>query len=370
MGSDIPADLAFLERVRAELASTSYDEAREVRDKAEAVLHYLRRIGVASEVQNRVAEIKLRSERRLGLLLGSMPRVQPGKYPRGETSHDGTNGLPSLSDLGVSRNQSSRWQLIASLPEGLFESHVAKTKGSGQMLTSAGVLRLARQVRAHRAAEEPVVVPAAGGRVSSSLEELVQSEERFGCVYADPPWAYRNQGTRAATSNHYPTMTIEDIASMPVADLVLPDAHLHLWVTNAFLFEAEFIIRSWGFEPVSSFVWVKPTMGLGNYWRLAHEFLLLGVRGDAEFRDHSVRSWVREPRGEHSAKPEVVRTLVEQVSPGPYLELFGRRPERGWTVFGNQVGGTSVGGTACRSPLGEVGPAFPEEEDPDGEESI
>ncbi|HEX9792581.1 MAG TPA: hypothetical protein VGC54_01220 [Planctomycetota bacterium] len=77
-----------------------------------------------------------------------------------------------------------------------------------------------------------------------------------------------------------------------------------------------------------------------------------------------------EPRGEHSAKPEVVRTLVEQVSPGPYLELFGRRAERGWTVYGNQVGGTSVGRTACGSPLGEDGRAFPEEEEPVGEESI
>jgi N6-adenosine-specific RNA methylase IME4 len=338
MSSDMPADLVCLERARTEIVEASYEEAREVRNKAEAVLHYVRRIGVATDMQNRVAEIKLRSERRLGVLLGAMPRRGPGQYPRGETSPDGTDGSvpPSLKELGISRNQSSRWQLIASVPERLFDAHLARMKGSGKLLSSAGVLRLARKLRVHARATDPMVVEG-DARAACSLEELLRRGEQFGCVYADPPWPYRNQGTRAATSNHYPTMSLEDIASLPVEELVLPSAHLHLWVTNAFVFEAEFIIRSWGFEPVSSFVWVKPTIGLGNYWRSAHEFLLLGVRGKAAFRDHSVRSWIREPRGEHSKKPEVVRTLIEQVSPGPYLELFGRRPERGWTVFGNQI---------------------------------
>jgi N6-adenosine-specific RNA methylase IME4 len=32
-----------------------------------------------------------------------------------------------------------------------------------------------------------------------------------------------------------------------------------------------------------------------------------------------------------------VRRLVEEVSPGPYLELFGRCITPGWTVLGNQI---------------------------------
>ena len=97
------------------------------------------------------------------------------------------------------------------------------------------------------------------------------------------------------------------------------------------------VMGAWGFEYKSMLVWLKPQMGLGNYWRLAHEFLLLGVRGGLAFQDHAQKSWIVESRAGHSQKPETVRGLVEKVSPGPRLELFGRRAVPGWTVYGDQV---------------------------------
>lgn len=169
------------------------------------------------------------------------------------------------------------------------------------------------------------------------LGALVGRGLRFGAIYADPPWLYGNQGTRGATSNHYGGMSVEEIAAMPVRDLAADNAHLHLWTTNAFLFDCKAIMEAWGFEYKSCFVWVKPQIGMGNYWRLAHEFLLLGVRGSCPFKDRSQISWLQEPRTKHSAKPESVRKLIELVSPGPFLELFGRRVAPGWTVWGNQI---------------------------------
>lgn len=162
--------------------------------------------------------------------------------------------------------------------------------------------------------------------------------QKFGCIYADPPWKYGNQSTRAATDNHYQTMGIDDICSMPVKELAADDAHLHLWTTNAFIREAFDVIEAWGFEYRSMFVWVKPQMGIGNYWRVSHEILLLGIRGNAKrFRNRSLKSWAEFPRGRHSAKPEEIRVMIEKCSPGPYLELFGRALIDGWTVFGNQI---------------------------------
>ena len=69
------------------------------------------------------------------------------------------------------------------------------------------------------------------------------------------------------------------------------------------------------------------------------EFLLFGVRGTLPFQDHTIRSWQVARRTEHSRKPFLFRGLIEQVSPGPYLELYGReeQPNTGWTVYGNQV---------------------------------
>ena len=162
-------------------------------------------------------------------------------------------------------------------------------------------------------------------RAVSDLAELRDAGGRFRTIYADPPWRYENGGTRGAARRHYRTMPLDEIAGLPVADLAEPEAHLHLWTTNAFLFEARDVMEAWGFECKSALVWLKPEMGLGNYWRLAHEFLLLGVRGGLAFQDHAQKSWIVESRAGHSQKPETVRALVEKVRPGPRLELFGRR---------------------------------------------
>jgi N6-adenosine-specific RNA methylase IME4 len=170
------------------------------------------------------------------------------------------------------------------------------------------------------------------------LSVLAASGRRFGCLYADPPWLYDNQGTRASTGNHYQGLTVDELCALPVMDLAADNAHLHLWITNAFLFDAPRIFAAWGFEFRSMFAWVKPQMGIGNYWRNSHEILLTAVRGDAKrFNDHSMISWMEFDRGVHSAKPQEVRAMVERASPGPYLEMFARSPVPNWTVWGNQI---------------------------------
>lgn len=175
------------------------------------------------------------------------------------------------------------------------------------------------------------------GCVTRSLEALARRGLRFGTVYADPPWAYQNTAARGAAEDHYRTMTLTDICGLAVPELLAPKAHLHLWTTAVFLPDAFEVIRAWGFTYKSCFVWVKPLIGCGNYWRLAHEFLLLGVRGRTPFRDKSERSWQEMSRGRHSGKPERLRSVIERVSPGPYLELFGRKPVDGWVVFGDTI---------------------------------
>lgn len=176
----------------------------------------------------------------------------------------------------------------------------------------------------------------AESKTTCDLKEL--AGQKFGTIYADPPWAYGNQGTRAATGNHYGTMSIKDICDLPVRDLVADDAHLHLWTTNSFLRESFELIDAWGFEYKSCAVWVKPQMGIGNYVRVSHEFLMIAVRGNAKsFIKKNVMSWFEHPRTKHSAKPDYWRRVIQENSPGPYLELFGREQIPGWTVFGNQI---------------------------------
>lgn len=182
-------------------------------------------------------------------------------------------------------------------------------------------------------------------RAVENLQSLIDAGEKFGTIYADPPWEYSNQATRSAAFKTYrvdevtkkSTLTVDEIAWLPVKELSAARAHLHLWTTNAFLFEAKKIIDAWGFEYKSCFVWVKPQMGIGNYWRVSHEFLLLGVKGSLPFADKSLTSWLEHDRGEHSSKPERIRLMIEKASPGPYLELFGRHVEKDWTICGNEL---------------------------------
>lgn len=178
--------------------------------------------------------------------------------------------------------------------------------------------------------------PVDGSVLSTDLDEL--AGQKFGTIYADPPWAYGNQATRASTGNHYRTMSVSEICDMPVEQLAADDAHLHLWTTNSFLREAFDVIDAWGFEYKSCAVWCKPQMGIGNYVRVSHEFLMIAVRGKCKsFKQKNIMSWFNRPRGRHSAKPDYWRQVIEENSPAPRLELFGREQIPGWTIYGNQI---------------------------------
>lgn len=172
-----------------------------------------------------------------------------------------------------------------------------------------------------------------------NLTELIEVNAKYATIYADPPWEYENTASRGAAANHYQTLDIETLKRMPVAKVSADNAHLHLWTTNAFLWDAAILIEAWGFKYKSCFVWVKPQLGMGNYWRVSHEFLLLGIRGRMPFNDNMQRSWLLNRRTRHSQKPFAIREIIEKVSPGPYLELFGRQeiPNSQWTIFGDQV---------------------------------
>jgi N6-adenosine-specific RNA methylase IME4 len=179
----------------------------------------------------------------------------------------------------------------------------------------------------------------AGGMIVGDLHSLIADARKFPTVCADPPWQYDNEASRGAAVNHYPTMSLDAICGEPVGKLAAENAHLHLWTTSGFLPDAFRVIEAWGFQYKSCLVWIKSDIGMGNYWRLSHEYLLLGVRGGLTFRDRTLPSWVQAERTIHSRKPAIFRALIERVSPGPYLELYGREelPDSGWTVYGNQV---------------------------------
>ena len=328
--------LRVLDEMGAVVESASFDQARAIADQVQGVQSLLRAAKAATHLLARAAALRVRAERRLGELLAAMERCGRGEYQRANASLDafGEQSPPSLGELGIATSRASRATRIAKIPQALFEAHVERAVVEGKPTSVRELVRLQQQLERKEPGKWP---ERSAAETAQSLEELIASDTRYGCILCDPPWRYQNAASNGAAANHYPTLDIDDIASLAVGELAAENAHLHLWVTSSFLFEAEFIMRSWGFDYRSSFVWTKPQIGTGNYWRSAHELLLLGVRGSAPFADRSLRSWITEPRGAHSAKPEVVRELIERASPPPYLELFARSAAPGWTVWGSEA---------------------------------
>jgi N6-adenosine-specific RNA methylase IME4 len=125
--------------------------------------------------------------------------------------------------------------------------------------------------------------------IADSLELLIQQGRQFGTIYVDPPWRYRDTNTRGAAAKHYRTMSLAEIAALPVAQLAAPNSHCHLWTTTSFLPEAQPILEAWGFRHESEMVWIKttkdgrPLLGMGHYWRIGTELLELGVKGECPF---------------------------------------------------------------------------------------
>jgi len=109
------------------MEACSIDEVKDVRDKAEALRLYCIQQRESLEMQNAIAEIKIRAERRIGELI---PQMQE----RGELA---TRGRPeknlhdvrlNLEDIGINYRQSSDWQAIANIPEETFEQHIVETR--------------------------------------------------------------------------------------------------------------------------------------------------------------------------------------------------------------------------------------------------
>lgn len=164
-------------------------------------------------------------------------------------------------------------------------------------------------------------------------------------IYADPAWLYRDrQPSGSSTEDHYLGLTIEEICALPVEAHAMPNAVLAMWVTSPLLYQnpgPREVGEAWGFEYKASIIWDKVHGAGGNYTLGNHEILTIWTRGSCvpdiqEGLPDSV--YVERKDDEHSAKPAYFRQLLERHwTTGPYLELFGRDPFPGWTVFGNDA---------------------------------
>lgn len=170
--------------------------------------------------------------------------------------------------------------------------------------------------------------------------------KKYKVIYADPPWSYYNKRTRAAADKHYSTMSVADIAAIPVEQIADDDCVLFMWATFPMIQEAMDVIRAWGFTyKTIAFCWVKQNKsghglfwGLGNWTRSNAEVCLLAIKGKPKRICGGVHSVILSPVQRHSQKPAEARgRIVELLGDIPRIELFARERTPGWDVWGNEV---------------------------------
>ena len=174
---------------------------------------------------------------------------------------------------------------------------------------------------------------------------------RFHTILADPPWRFQNRTGKVAPEHRrlarYQTLSLEEIAALPIAELAEEPAHLYLWVPNALLREGLAVMAVWGFAYKTTLVWHKVRKdggsdgrGVGFYFRNVTECVLFGVWGKGA-RTLAPRrrqtNLIATRKREHSRKPDELYPIIEACSRGPFLELFARGSRPGWASWGQEV---------------------------------
>ena len=234
-------------------------------------------------------------------------------------------------------------------------------KSAGSVAGSASEPRLAEAAwaatSASRLSHDPRSSQAAQRSAARPLfAPLPEIEGGWRCVAADPAWRFKSNSAANPGRNamrHYDCLSLDEIASLPLREVVAKDALLWLWVTGPFLARGEHVavMRAWEFEPTAiGFTWVKLNrnapelfiqrrdlfMGPGLTTRKNCEFVILGRRGRPERLATDVHEVILSRVREPSRKPAEAYSRIERYCPGPRLELFARESRENWTTWGDE----------------------------------
>lgn len=240
---------------------------------------------------------------------------------------DGAAELVAAMDKGVVSISAAAD--VATLPK--EEQAVIVAKGEREILEAAKNIR-AEKAKAKRAERIEKIV-----EISKGNTEL-KTDKSYPVIYADPPWRYEHCETDSRQiENQYPTMSLDEICAIniPATD----DAILFMWTTAPKLAEGLKVVEAWGFNYRSCAIWDKQNIGMGYYFRIQHEILLIATRGSLPTPEpaNRPRSVISIKKSDHSAKPHEVAEMIETMYPElQKIEMFCRSPRKGWDVWGNQ----------------------------------
>lgn len=320
-----------LDEARKSLArAETIPEVKKATDIAKALNLYAKSQNAGTDIINDTAELQLWAARRLGELLADLPKQDGNRFKR---NGDLQIKSPLLKEFGVTPRQSYITQNLAEITEKRLKSDVTEIRKAGKEIRFGAVLGTYLSEKRKRNRVKKI------NEISKGNTEL-KTDIKFPVVYCDPPWKYDYaKADNRAIENQYPTMSLDEICALPFQDIATPDCVCFMWATSPKLTEAIQVIEAWGMTYRTCAVWVKDKIGMGYYFRQKHELLLVATMGNPPVPEASdrVSSVIEAPRTKHSAKPEGVYKIIEDMYPDfEKAELFCRTPRKGWHSWGNE----------------------------------
>lgn len=337
--SNLPANIDDL----AKFALVGREKLVAVRAEIRAI----EKVGLAQEVREQklreaqdISEAVLDAEVRIGELMAKVPKATENQYTKVQ-SDSGVAKQKSKADVirdaGFTPKQVQRFQTLAAHPE-IVAKAKAEARENDDIVSRSLVLNMVKDKnRAEREAKREDERQENAEKIEA-LSTPLEAQGLFQTIVIDPPWDWGDEGDvnqfgRAKPDYH--TMPIEEIERLPVGEIADENCHLYLWVTNRSLPKAFRLIDAWGFRYITCLTWVKPSIGMGNYFRGSTEQVLFCVKGSQPLKRHDAGTHFEAPRGDkHSAKPDEFYSLVESCSYAPYIDIFGRANRAGWSVWG------------------------------------
>lgn len=173
---------------------------------------------------------------------------------------------------------------------------------------------------------------------------MIFPDKKYSVIVADPPWQYRNKNTggsmKSGSSAKYPTMSLEEICSLPVQSICEKDSVLFLWGTTPLADYPIEVMKRWGFHYKTKIYWRKiMSLGMGYWFRGQVEECFVGIKGNVKAFRLQKPNFIQSKVRKHSQKPEEFFQLIEPAiqNLNPKIELFARERRDGWDCWGNEV---------------------------------
>jgi len=192
-------------------------EVIDIMDRVEAMRVYALQIKESQQVQNEIAEVKLEAQRKAGEFLDDMPKNQgeKGQFAGGD-SLSPPEGAPTYAAMGIHKKSAARWQQVARFPADLFGAVILETKGKGEELTTALMLRAYRKWLSE---------------IDQGDDPPPLGEGEYRTIVIDPPWKMEKIEREVRTNQvgfDYRTMSVDEIAAIKVGDFAADDCILFL----------------------------------------------------------------------------------------------------------------------------------------------